>query len=936
MLVYFMAEDSKRDRKKPQKNNDLTQIDPNTFSNKRSRSHQSGQVDGELGKKLAHQKSVRPATKPLDKDPAQTSQFLKGADSTRGKAMDANDRTRIMQARSPANEPASKPTQKPGAETPTQVNKKSPAQLTNYKAAPNTVLKKRFVLEQVVGVGGMGVVYKAKDLRKVEAKDRNPYLAVKILNDEFRKHPDAFIALQREARKSQSIAHPNIVNVHDFDRDGDIVFMTMEFMEGVPLDKLLRDRFGRGLSFEHAMEIFKGMCAALQHAHAENIVHADFKPGNVFVSKNGVTKVFDFGIARAVAQVDKNLLHNDNTLFNPAEFANDASAKVQHDKSVFDPDTLGALTPAYASVEMLRGETPNMQDDVFALGIVTYELLAGYHPYKRMNAEQAMLKNVTPKRIKSISRQQWNALKKALAFNREDRTSSVYEFLWDFTHAKESPIKKWIATAAVLVVGVAIGIGAYTNYIYEKPLSPEELKAQLEQQIKIDLVKKSITSLLADISFSELWQEDIWREIQSARELLGMENQWLQDTEAKILNHYLNRTKSKRKENHLTEAQTLLTRAERYRGDAAALEQEQFALKIAFEQYNAAQERLAKDRKLKEQERAKRLAEQKKRDAQKRAKQKAVKKVEVKEPPKDVFALALNNVKQQLRCKGDLNTTNFKAAVQKLKSIDAKRYKSEESRIVGALASCIERIGQNNSNRALDIKKFALTLFPGNRVLANLKISPKDPCGNMLAGLGARGKSGTCRDRFYEGGYGPRMVVIPGAQGMRTFAIGQFEVSVGELNEFCSTTKICKPVNNISSELPATNVSYKTVKAYVRWLSRNTGYTYRIPRQKEWLFAAKAKNSALDDNRNCSIKSRGINKGEQLENVNAGKKNKWGLVNHVGNAQEWVLVNNRDLVAIGGAHIDSIQRCQYESQRDHNGEADSITGFRVLRELRKS
>jgi len=90
------------------------------------------------------------------------------------------------------------------------------------------LLKNRFVLEDVLGVGGMGVVYKAKDLLKVEAKDRDPYVAIKVLSDEFKTHPEAFISLQRESKKAQHIANHNTVKVYDFDRDGDVVFMTME------------------------------------------------------------------------------------------------------------------------------------------------------------------------------------------------------------------------------------------------------------------------------------------------------------------------------------------------------------------------------------------------------------------------------------------------------------------------------------------------------------------------------------------------------------------------------------------------------------------------------------------------------------------------------------------------------------------------------------
>ncbi len=162
---------------------------------------------------------------------------------------------------------------------------------------------------------------------KIEAQDREPYVAIKVLSDEFKSHPEAFIALQRESRKSQKIAHPNIVNVHDFDRDGDTVFMTMEYMEGKPLDKLISQYRSVGLPHSEVAKILEGICAALTYAHGQNIIHSDFKPGNIFVNNKGIAKVFDFGIARAVAKAD----HREESL---------------DDRTVFDAGKLGALTPA--------------------------------------------------------------------------------------------------------------------------------------------------------------------------------------------------------------------------------------------------------------------------------------------------------------------------------------------------------------------------------------------------------------------------------------------------------------------------------------------------------------------------------------------------------------------------------------------------------------
>ena len=282
------------------------------------------------------------------------------------KATEADDATRL------------KPKQIPAIDktriAPTGRKKMFPAesgmQPSSIEQSEHGILKKRFVLEAVIGSGGMGIVYKARDLLKVEAQDRDPYVAIKVLSEEFKSHPEAFISLQRESRKSQRIAHPNIVNVFDFDRDGDTVFMTMEFLDGMPLDELISKYQSTGLPVDDVWEITFGMASALSYAHAEHIIHSDFKPGNVFVNSKNATKVFDFGIARAVARVEQ------------AEGATG-------DLTVFDAGNLGALTPAYASLEMLNGEEPDVRDDIYALGCVVYEMFTGEHPYNKVPADEA-------------------------------------------------------------------------------------------------------------------------------------------------------------------------------------------------------------------------------------------------------------------------------------------------------------------------------------------------------------------------------------------------------------------------------------------------------------------------------------------------------------------------------------------------------------------
>lgn len=269
-----------------------------------------------------------------------------------------------------------------------------------------SVINNRFVLEESIGAGGMGTVFKARDLRKVEAQDRNPHVAIKILNEEFRRHPQALQALQRESRKTQRLAHPNIVTVYDFDRDGANVYMVMELLEGEPLDRLIRRNEGLGLGVKEALRLTQGICRAMAHAHEQGIVHADFKPANAFLTRDNVIKVLDFGIARAVQHSEH--LSGENT--------------------VFDPGTLGALTPAYAGCEVIEGEDPDPRDDIYAIACVAYELVAGRHPFDRLSAAQARDAGLNPEAPKGLSKRQWRTLKRGLSFSREQRPKSVPEF----------------------------------------------------------------------------------------------------------------------------------------------------------------------------------------------------------------------------------------------------------------------------------------------------------------------------------------------------------------------------------------------------------------------------------------------------------------------------------------------------------------------------
>jgi serine/threonine protein kinase len=308
----------------------------------------------------------------------------------------------------------------------------APAGRTNI--ALGTRLRDRFILDEVLGVGGMGIVYKGRDLLKVEARDRNPFVAIKVLREDFKKRPDAFIMLQREASRQQRLAHPNIVTVYDFDRTGDTIFISMELLEGTALDIFLNSN-GRdnGVPYAEAIQLIEGMCAALTYAHEHGIVHADFKPSNCFVMQGGKVKVLDFGIARAMRRPNQS----------------------DGDVTVYDGRLLGAMTPAYASPEMAEESAePDPRDDIYGLACVCYELLTGNHPFDRLSAIVARGRKLVPKPVPGLSARQNRALAQALAFDREARTPSAREFYSGLCAAE--PPARWRLTRKAAGIGVAI------------------------------------------------------------------------------------------------------------------------------------------------------------------------------------------------------------------------------------------------------------------------------------------------------------------------------------------------------------------------------------------------------------------------------------------------------------------------------------------------
>jgi formylglycine-generating enzyme required for sulfatase activity/predicted Ser/Thr protein kinase len=272
------------------------------------------------------------------------------------------------------------------------------------------VLHSRFRLIEPIGEGGMSTVYKAIDLRKVEARASETHVAVKLLTVPLSDFTESLAVLQREAHKLQTLPHPNIVRVIDCDRDGRTVFMTMEYLSGESLKRKLAAPDLKGLPAKEAIHILTCIASGLAFAHGNGIIHGDLKPGNVLVTDNGDIKIIDFGIARLMTRHPR-------------------AAGVNGDER----PRLSALTPPYASPEMLENAEPDPRDDIYALACIAHELLTGRHPFDRIVANEARDSGMKVLRRSSMSAAQFRAIARGLEFDREKRTPSVEHFMEEFT-----------------------------------------------------------------------------------------------------------------------------------------------------------------------------------------------------------------------------------------------------------------------------------------------------------------------------------------------------------------------------------------------------------------------------------------------------------------------------------------------------------------------
>ncbi len=299
---------------------------------------------------------------------------------------------------------------KPSAKTP-------PAKNAAKELKIGSVLRDRFLLKEQVPEGSMGVVYKALDSRLAETGELDPYVAIKILSPNLSRNATALRALQQEAAKGRCLSHPNIVRFIDFDREGDMYFIVMEWLEGRSLSRILDDNNTKDIDFTLAMDIVRQTASALEYAHQRGVIHADIKPGNIFILPEGQVKLIDFGVARV-------------------------RQKANEGRSRLDPNALRGGTPAYSSMQVLTGEDPVPADDVFSLACLMYRLVAGHRVFGPRNAAEAAEEGMEPQRPQSLEQTQWMALKKALSYSRVTRFKSPAEFIAALGNAQPGSASK--------------------------------------------------------------------------------------------------------------------------------------------------------------------------------------------------------------------------------------------------------------------------------------------------------------------------------------------------------------------------------------------------------------------------------------------------------------------------------------------------------------
>ena len=269
------------------------------------------------------------------------------------------------------------------------------------------MLENRYEIIEKIGNGGMATVYKAK------CHVLNRYVAIKILRDEFTTDSEFIKKFNSEAQSAASLTHPNIVSIFDVGNEGNLYYIVMELIQRKTLKEIIIE--DGILSWKWATNIAMQIASALQTAHTNGIVHRDIKPHNIIITEDGVAKVTDFGIAKAVS-------NSTITAFGT---------------------TIGSVH--YFSPEHARGGFTDAKSDLYSLGVVMYEMLTGRVPFDADTPVSVALKQVQEEPVapieynKSIPTSINGIILKAMQKDPNMRYQSADEMLYDLDMALKNP-----------------------------------------------------------------------------------------------------------------------------------------------------------------------------------------------------------------------------------------------------------------------------------------------------------------------------------------------------------------------------------------------------------------------------------------------------------------------------------------------------------------